>query len=284
MAPLPDPPFVSSVLHPTDFSAASETAFAHALAIAVARKCDLRILHVNPDLDGDADWTRFPSVRGTLERWGLLAPGSPRSAVFEQLSVAVTKVAVRGRSALTATLEYLDLHPTSLIVLATEGRHGPPRWIRPSVAERLGRRSHIMTLFVPAGARGFVSPADGSVSLRRILVPVDHEPHPHAALVSAARAAAILGAAPVEILLLHVGDPERLPPCELPDAAGCEWRWLVRQGDVLGEILGAAHEDEPDVIAMATEGHQGILDALRGSVTEQVVRRAPCAVLAVPAG
>jgi nucleotide-binding universal stress UspA family protein len=53
---------------------------------------------------------------------------------------------------------------------------------------------------------------------------------------------------------------------------------------VLGEILGAAHEDEPDVIAMATEGHQGILDALRGSVTEQVVRRAPCAVLAVPAG
>jgi nucleotide-binding universal stress UspA family protein len=35
---------------------------------------------------------------------------------------------------------------------------------------------------------------------------------------------------------------------------------------------------------MATEGHEGILDALRGSVTEQVVRRAPCPVLAVPAG
>ena len=34
---------------------------------------------------------------------------------------------------------------------------------------------------------------------------------------------------------------------------------------------------------MATEGEQGIIDAMRGSVTERVVRDAPCPVLAVPA-
>jgi nucleotide-binding universal stress UspA family protein len=34
---------------------------------------------------------------------------------------------------------------------------------------------------------------------------------------------------------------------------------------------------------MATEGRQGFVDAVRGSVTERVVRGAPCPVLAVPA-
>jgi nucleotide-binding universal stress UspA family protein len=33
---------------------------------------------------------------------------------------------------------------------------------------------------------------------------------------------------------------------------------------------------------MATEGHQGFLDALRGSTTERVLRGALCPVLAVP--
>jgi nucleotide-binding universal stress UspA family protein len=38
-----------------------------------------------------------------------------------------------------------------------------------------------------------------------------------------------------------------------------------------------------DLIIMATEGRRGIVDALRGSVTDRVVRGAPCPVLAVPA-
>jgi nucleotide-binding universal stress UspA family protein len=33
---------------------------------------------------------------------------------------------------------------------------------------------------------------------------------------------------------------------------------------------------------MPTRGREGILDALRGSVTEQVLRRAECPLLAVP--
>jgi len=32
---------------------------------------------------------------------------------------------------------------------------------------------------------------------------------------------------------------------------------------------------------MPTAGHQGFLDALRGSTTEQVLRKAPCPVLAI---
>lgn len=37
------------------------------------------------------------------------------------------------------------------------------------------------------------------------------------------------------------------------------------------------------LVAMPTAGRQGILDAIRGSTTERVVREAPCPVLALPA-
>jgi nucleotide-binding universal stress UspA family protein len=56
-----------------------------------------------------------------------------------------------------------------------------------------------------------------------------------------------------------------------------------RSGDVVEEILAAAAECQADLIVMATAGHQGFLDALRGSTTERVLRHAPCPVLAVPA-
>ncbi|MGI9202494.1 MAG: universal stress protein, partial [Woeseiaceae bacterium] len=90
-------PLVRSVLHPTDFSPASDRAFAHALAIALLRQTDFTILHVGPENASDADWSRFPSVRQTLERWGLLDAGSPRSAVMDDLQVRVKKVAIRSR-------------------------------------------------------------------------------------------------------------------------------------------------------------------------------------------
>ncbi len=276
-------PFLESVLHPSDFSRASESAFAHALAIALLRQTDLTILHVRREALAEDKWAKFPAVRATLERWGLLEKGSPRSAVFDELAVRVKKVAVQGLSPVAAMLDYVDENPADLIVLATEGREGVPRWLRRSKAERLARRTGNMTLFVPNSARGFIAFDDGHIQLRRILIPVDHRPSPQAAVVYASRAAAALGDGPVEIFLLHVGDGAEIPTAELPEDPTCSWKTLQHGGDVVEEITRAADEREVDLIVMATAGREGILDALRGSVTEQVLRRAPCPVLAVPA-
>jgi nucleotide-binding universal stress UspA family protein len=49
-------------------------------------------------------------------------------------------------------------------------------------------------------------------------------------------------------------------------------------------IVDAAIELDVDLIAMPTAGHHGVLDALRGSTTERVIRHAPCPVLALAAG
>ena len=276
-------PFVESVFHPSDFSETSESAFAHALAIALIRQSDFTVLHAGRDSLGENEWTKFPAVRVTLERWGLLEPGSPRSAVFDELAVRVKKVAVQGLAPVAAMLDYLDENPTDLIVLATEGREGLPRWLRRSVAERIARRSRALTLFVPTAVRGFVAEEDGRICLRRILIPVDRRPSPQAAVVYASRAAAALGDGPVEIFLLHVGDGAEFPALELPEGPDFAWKRLTGSGEVVDEIARAAEEHDVDLVVMATAGREGILDALRGSVTEQVLWQVPCPLLAVPA-
>jgi nucleotide-binding universal stress UspA family protein len=98
----------------------------------------------------------------------------------------------------------------------------------------------------------------------------------------ARNAAVTLGKDVVKITLAHVGsDPIDWPQLE----DGPHWRWQVVQfaGDPVSQILGAAGQLEADLIVMPTQGHDGILDMLRGSTTEQVLRMANCPVLAVPA-
>jgi nucleotide-binding universal stress UspA family protein len=57
---------------------------------------------------------------------------------------------------------------------------------------------------------------------------------------------------------------------------------LVAQGKPSAEIIRFAGESAVDVIVLGTHG-KGMLDqALFGSTTERVVRRAPCPVLTVP--
>ena len=58
----------------------------------------------------------------------------------------------------------------------------------------------------------------------------------------------------------------------------------ARPGDPVDEIVAAASEWAADLIVMTTQAHTGVLDALRGSTTERILRRASCPVLAVPAG
>jgi nucleotide-binding universal stress UspA family protein len=274
----------NSIFHPSDFSSASEVAFAHALRIAMAGEqgAELVILHAAADNVYDAPWQEFPAVRGTLERWGHLEPSSPREAVFEKLGVVVTKVSSRGSNALRSIVKYLEGHPTDLIVLATDGREGAPRWVRPSVSEPLPRLTRTMTLFVRNGARGFVAPDDGHVTLRRIVIPIDHDPPPELAIEAAARAATALSKEPVEMLLVYVGVQRDTPDVEVPDEPRFSCERIVRQGDVVDALIGVAEERRADLIAMATRGKQGFLDALRGSTTQRVLRRAPCPVLAVP--
>jgi nucleotide-binding universal stress UspA family protein len=278
-------PFVKSVFHPTDFSDESENAFAHALAISVIRKTKLTILHAGGKHLAGNEWTKFPAVRKMLERWHVIPEGSTKEEI-KKLGIDVQKVDESDNDPVRASVHYLEENPTDIMVLATRGDRGLPQWIMPSKAEQLAQKTKTMTLFVPRNVKGFVNPSDGEIAIRRILIPVDHAPIATNAIEYATRLAIVmeqLEEGPVEIILLYVGDEHQKPSLTLNEDPRWHFKEEVRKGHVVDEIIKRAHEAEVDLIIMMTEGHHGAFGALRGNTTEQVLRKAPCPLLAVPA-
>lgn len=272
-------PIIESVLHPTDFSEGSKVAFHHALKAALLAKSELTLLHVSTD--GASEWTDFPGVRETLERWKLLPKGSPKSAVAD-LGIDVRKVVARKGDPVEAVLGFLEVHPAELIVLATHQREGRVRWLDKSVAEPVARRAEELTLFIPGDSEGFVSGDDGSVALNRILIPIAVSPRPQPALDAAARLVAGMSCPSGIFTLLHVGQANTMPTIRCPEVAGWEWKKELRSGNVIETIVDTSKEFKADLIVMATDGRNGFLDGLRGSHSERVLRQIRVPLMTVP--
>ncbi|MGH7233051.1 MAG: universal stress protein [Nitrospiraceae bacterium] len=268
---------VTSIFHPTDFSPESEVAFAHALKLAVVTNSALRIMHVEPQAT-DIDWQSFPQVRATLARWGV--PPPERSAGE---GLHINKILTYREDPAASILQELKGNPADLIVLATRQHDGLDRLWGKSIAEPVARESRSRTLFIPAGTMGFIGIEDGTVRLRRILIPIDHVPSPRFAVDAAAALTLALGLAPMTFTLLHVSNEPDVPQVHLPAREGWEWKTAMSTGDVVEQILKAQSETEADLIVMASQGHQGFLDALLGSTTERVIRGARCPVFVIPA-
>ena len=270
---------IQSVLHPTDFSEGSKVAFYHALKAALLATSDLTLLHVSPN--GKPEWTDFPGVRETLERWQLLPKGSQRSAVGE-LGIGVSKVVAKNDDPVEAVFEYLEEHPSDLIVLATHQREGRVGWLGKSVSQPVARRAEEMTLFIPGNSSGFVSGHDGSVSLSNILIPIASTPRPQPSLEAATRLVKGLSAQQGTFTLLHVGQADTMPAVRCPEVPGWNWEKELRTGNVIQSIVETAAEIKSDLIVMSTDGRNGFLDGLRGSHSERVLRLTTIPLLTVP--
>ena len=66
-------------------------------------------------------------------------------------------------------------------------------------------------------------------------------------------------------------------------AAGIETEWLLAMGDPASEILRVAREVNADLIAMATHGHRGLEDLVRGTTVNRVRHEATVPVLLLKA-
>lgn len=276
-------PFVESILSVTDFSPAAMNAFAHALMMAISLRCEFTVLQAGKNQISGSEWSRQPGVRQVLERWGYLEKGSPRSAVLDQVAVNVRKVEVATSNVTAAMIDFVEQHPVDLVVVGTEQRFGIASLLRPG-PQRIMEATKTMTLFVPGADTGFVSLAHGGFNLQRVLVPVAAKPDSQPAIIHAFRSAVISTEDIVRMYLLHVEDSGPVPVLRLPERPYLSWETLHRAGNASDEILKAAQEVDANLIVMSTEGRNGVLDALRGGVTQLVVRSAPCPVLAVPVG
>ena len=265
-------------LHPTDFSEASEVAFAHALKLTLVTRGQLHVLHVAPP-DTPVQWRHFPGIREALERWRVLPAGSRPEAVGA-LGIAVEKITAVAADPVAATAEYLRRAPADVIVLATHQRDGFDGWRHPSVAQAIAQHAGELALFVPAGSNGFVSIATGAMQLRRVLVPLARVPEPQAAVNAAAAFAAAAGGGPVAFRLVHAGAGD-VPDVATPAEPRWTWERCAISGEPATALGEAMREWSPDLVVMTTAGRHGFMDALRGSTTERVLRAAPCPLLAV---
>jgi len=144
-------------------------------------------------------------------------------------------------------------------------------------------------------------------NVKKILAPIDFSPHSMEAMNGAKELAKDVGA---EVHLMHVIAPHRhFIPLPLVSNAE-ESRELVREsamieqaeeelarikkddfgnsnkvftfavvGPPVAKLIDYVKEQSIDLVVMSTHGRTGIENALIGSVTEKVVRNAPCSVL-----
>lgn len=101
------------------------------------------------------------------------------------------------------------------------------------------------------------------------------------------------------LVLLHVAGPVTSGPSLVPDATEAQQAIAtklnalraanpnaaisrqIRHGAPAEEIVRLARECKADVIVLGTHGRTGLARLLAGSVAEEVMRTAPCPVLAV---
>ncbi len=265
------------IAHPTDFSEASEAAFAHALRLAVLLKAEFDLLHVHRPGEGHPAGAHPPAVRESLSRWGLIAADAPREAVEPATGVTVYKVDIRDHDPSAGVQHFVGRRGTDLLVLGSERREGLDRVLHGSVAEKIAALVDAPALIVPTDVAGFVDSATGAFTLGRVLVPVAAEPDPTHALTLLARLLGGLGIAAEQLDFVHVGDK---PPAIAYGEDQKPVTVRTIQGPVVDAILAEA--DGAGLIVMPTRGEDSLLDRLRGTHTERVLRQAPCPVLAIP--
>jgi nucleotide-binding universal stress UspA family protein len=270
----------ASVLHPTDRSEASLSAFYHAVALAANSGVNLTLLQTHGERRTDS-FPGFPTVRGTIKKWRAHGKELPMEALFRQWRIF--KVDVDARDPYVASMEHVLQHQTRLIVSATEGRPGSVRLMQASRAVRLARVSQRVALFVPHGSRPFVSGATGEIWLKRILVPVDPEIDPRPAVSQALRSAALLEAPDLEITLLHVEHDDTDLLNDLPDLPFCTWNRVYGTGDAAALTLRVARETRADAIYLPTSFAWPTPGSAFHGVIESVLQGAPCPVATVPA-
>jgi len=278
----PANPQRSVIVHPTDFAPGDSAAMAHAVAIALASKSILRLLLVRVDNESFYSPTQgLRQVRDLLVGWGVLGPDAAYDRWEKDLDLQVSSVSIAARNARAGILEYLDDAFCNLVVLANYPNKALTRWTDASVHTSLLRKGRMMSLFLRDGRRGFVDPKTGAIGLKRILMPiaggVDSVP-----AIRRIQAMLTLIDSSAEIMLMHVG--KRPPALVDENGATLDMPILLHDGAVVEAILAAAGELKVDTIAMPTAGRHGLLDAVRGSASAQVLEDGRWPLLAVPVG
>lgn len=295
---------LTHVLVATDFGEAADAALTYGRALATGFGASLDVLHVVDN----------PFLRATAAD-----PQVMESAALQQLNRRLTEEDHRtllvhalikvSDDPADVIVEHARTAGIDLIVTGTHGRHGVPRLLMGSVAERIVRAAPCPVLSVRHPEREFArsgGPTDvATIGLKNVLVATDFGEAADAALTYGRTLASAFGAT---LHLLHVVDVVSfntlgaeayagMPPDlqdQVEEAARTRLDERVIDSDRTGPptrkalwrgqlpafaITQYATDEGIDLIVMGTHGRRGVAHLLMGSVAERVVRTAPCPVL-----
>jgi nucleotide-binding universal stress UspA family protein len=286
--PLQFPSGLRHILCPTDLSAESDTAVAHALLIAERFDSEVTLFHSIDIRKVARRAGRGASFVDALRR----AEGDAARALEARTlhTAARTRVSVDyGLSPYQAVAEAITAGRPDLTVMSTHGRRGIAHLMKGSVAETAIEKGGRPILCVRGRHHGPALP------YRRLLVPTDLRSR--AAFPIASLMAGAFGA---EVLALHVvpfaraslsGVPQALD-APVPNASevarylepefqGLSVAARVELGPGWEVIPSIAAEEGCDLIVMSTHRHDSLADAMLGSRAERIATLAPCPVIVV---
>jgi nucleotide-binding universal stress UspA family protein len=287
-----------TILFATDFSESSHQAFRAACSLGVEGRTRLHVVHViephwvpeDPTFLGQAgvqfydanlDGDREAQVKTML-----------RSRYAPDIPIEVEYHVKEGNPA-SEIVRLADAVKADLIVVGTHGRTGLSWMLAGSVANAVMQRAGCPVLAVRSSGL-----SETGEPIQTILHPTDFSDRSDAALRVARELARDLGS---RLILLHVAPfdvyiHDMTVPVDLGASRaalddlrrrvdGSDLKYPVEsrlsQGDPAEEILRRAAELDSGLIVMGTHGRTGVGRLLFGSVTEYVLPRAKCPVLAV---
>ncbi len=290
-----------TILFGADFSEGSRDAFRAACSLAVPGQTTIHVVHVI-----EPHWVPeepVPYGQVVVEFYDAKGDGCRdeiicrrlREEYAPEIPVEVEYHIREGEPAAQLLRMAERLNP-DLLVVGTHGRTGLSWLLAGSVATTIVRRARcpVLAYHRPEVPRKLEE-------IRTILHPTDFSPGSEHSLGVARSMARDLGA---RLVLMHVipygvyasDMTVAVDPAVYREALEQERRMIegpdlkypvatrLAQGDASEEILQAAVEIDGGLIVMGTHGRTGLSRLLMGSVTERVVTRSACPVLAIKAG
>jgi nucleotide-binding universal stress UspA family protein len=277
-----------NILFLTDFTEASETAFAYALGLARHYSANLYPAHAcNPVVPSETATPQFMEAVVENSRKQLAKLAGQR----ENEGVSVYPLFAEGLIE-TAFPKWIDEHGIDLVIVGTHGRRGLQRFLLGSTAEFVFRNAACPVLTV--GPHVALRPYKG-FSVDNILFPTDLGPH---AEFAATYAFSFAREKHAHLTFMHVvslheafqrdrGDlmstaQKNLDKLVPSDASQwCVPETKVEIGDPALELVGYAEKERPDLIVLGLPRDKIFNGHFRTGVTYKLVSSAPCPVLTI---
>ncbi|MFO7460828.1 MAG: universal stress protein [Desulfatiglandales bacterium] len=290
------------ILCATDFSDFSNHAIPYGIALAREFKAKLFLCHVI-DLSSAAIYGEAVLALEEQQKRMTKHAHEEMERLMSKESIAWEPLITVGNAAHEIARLAAERR-IDITITASHGRAGLKRLILGSVTERLMRTLPCPLLVVRSPERGFVTPADQAITLRRILVGCDFSRNSSLAFEYGLSLAQEFQA---DLHLVHVmqpphydylrkpGEQKQGPQRELgaelknrlarmvPEEAQtwCKPVTVLLAGQPHEEITKYALLNDIDLVVLGVRGYGLVESLFVGSTTDRVMRRASCPVLSV---